>query len=232
MSSLEESYISSLIPGQNLDSGFDSLFNPQSGSFGEGYPSGLDSYEGNDEYGQAYLSLEEPHSLQPPSLQLLTMDFDSHSDHDNENSQTNELSKEHSSSGTCTVLINKSSGTDTTLDSDHANYGNLGGYQQKGESQRHLIGNGYGSASDTIDISNQSNACENLPDASDSEADEEVGPPSPVLSNVQAQPVKYYVHIIIRSSINESHPEVISERVLVESAHSNSPTSRSDATMS
>lgn len=111
----------------------------------------------------------------------------------------------------------------------YANHGNLCGDQHGEESQCHSTDNRPRSASNTIDISNHSSACENLPETT--EIDEE-GPPSPVLSNVRAQPVKYYdiVEIIIQSSVNESHPEVISERVLVELARSSSPTSNSDAT--
>lgn len=77
MSSFEEPDTSPQIPGLNLDSGFDSLFNPQSGSFGEGYPSGLDHYHWNDECDQDYVSLDGPLSLQPASLQPLTMGIDS-----------------------------------------------------------------------------------------------------------------------------------------------------------
>ena len=46
--------------------------------------------------------------------------------------------------------------------------------------------------------------------------------PSPILSNVRAEAVKVK-EIIIRESVVENRPEVISERVLVESARSPSP---------
>lgn len=46
--------------------------------------------------------------------------------------------------------------------------------------------------------------------------------PSPVLSHVRAEPLKLK-EVIIRESVVERHPEVISERVLIESTRSPSP---------
>ena len=206
-----------------LDSGLGSSINPLSGSFGEGYQLLSGSYESEcyDYYDQD----GGPLSLQPASLPLLTTVIDTPpqqvpGDIQNEDSSSSIIA--HSTiteTGSSSTVAYTASATDTahtdvkddsdtcsctsttnvsTVDAECSN--NSGRYPNP-------IHDGTVS-----DIQRSESGAEQ--DAND--------PPSPVLSHVRAEPLKVK-EIIIRGSVDENHPGIISERVLVESGRAHSP---------
>lgn len=237
-------------PG-HLDSGLDSLINPLSGSFGEvreGYPSGYGALhcESDDEDDQAYVSLDTPLSLQPASLQPLTTIFDSplnipESDGDplcgdplcgdhletskTDNSGVGSSEEFKGSSSTHTVTSAQSATCDVAVDlEDHGNP-DIGQTDQEVQENSRQSDDDVDHGGVAMDIQDEENNTDNEESITELSSQDDVAQapaPSSVLSHVRVQPVKA-MEIIIRTPVVESHPELISERVLVERAPSPAP---------
>ena len=203
-------------PSQNahFDSGFGSSINQPSGSFGEGYPGQLlvDNYESENEYD---LSLDindfesGPISLQPASLQLHTTIFDNTSLHVSSNVQNNDSNSTgtHSSETglTSTVACTSTANTACTgvnVDLSTSSSDNIDNFPSDPD---HIHGRVVANIQDENSGLDTEQSRQNSP--------------SPVLSHVRAEPIKVK-EIIIRTPVVERRPEVISERILIEGAHS------------
>ena len=231
-----------------LDSGVGSSINPLSGSFGEGYQQLSGSYEPEYDYDQ-----DGPLSLQLASEPLLTTVIDNPpqqvpGDRQNEDSDSSSTVAHSGETGSSSVTACAITAADTasidinsdskssdrcTTNTTHTDLDTNGDLLMMNSSDTCTTN----TAQTDLDLKKHSSDLDRCPsdpdpihngvvsnsqDENSSEPDakqDQNDMPSPILSHVRAQPLE----IVIRGSVVEDRPEVISERILTESARAHSP---------
>ena len=233
-----------------LDSGLGSSITPLSGSFGEGYQLLSGSYELEYDYDEGGPLSLQPASqpllttvIDNPSQQV---SGDEQNEDSNSSSTVAHSSETGSSSSTtaCTIAAAYTASIDINSDSKSSDRCTTNATHTDLDINGDLLMNSSDSCTtnactaqtdldlkkylsdldrcpsdpNPIDdgvISNSQDENSSEPDAKQDQNDI----PSPVLSHVRAQPLE----IVIRGSVVEDRPEVISERILTESARAHSP---------